>query len=57
LTSVTALEDKVPPSRLGDLVERLLGQFIEPRGRLMIGAYTTPTLFHETCSGSDGLWS
>jgi hypothetical protein len=38
-TYVTALEDQVPPSRLGDLVERLLSVFVEPRGRLIISAY------------------
>jgi hypothetical protein len=41
-TYVTALEDQVPPRRLGDLVKRLLGQFIEPHGRLIISAYTDP---------------
>ena len=35
---VTALEDQVPPSRLGDLVDRLLGAFVEPGGRLIISA-------------------
>ncbi|HJY45980.1 MAG TPA: hypothetical protein VJ301_15270 [Propionibacteriaceae bacterium] len=39
---VTALEDQVPPSRLGDLVDRLLGAFVEPGGRLIISAYTAP---------------
>jgi hypothetical protein len=39
---VTALEDQVPPSRLGDLVDRLLGGFVEPDGRLIISAYTNP---------------
>jgi len=38
-TYVTALEDLVPPSRLGDLVDRLLGEFVEPGGRLLISAY------------------
>jgi hypothetical protein len=38
-TYVTALEDQVPPNRLGDLVERLLDVFVEPGGRLIISAY------------------
>ena len=41
-TYVTALEDQVPPNRLGDLVDRLLGAFVEPGGRLIISAYTDP---------------
>jgi hypothetical protein len=38
-TYVTALEDQVPPNRLGDLVKRLLDVFVEPAGRLIISAY------------------
>jgi hypothetical protein len=38
-TYVTALEDQVPPNRLGDLVERLLDVFVERGGRLIISAY------------------
>jgi hypothetical protein len=41
-TYVTALEDQVPPNRLGDLVDRLLDRFVEPGGRLIISAYTDP---------------
>lgn len=41
-TYVTALEDQVPPNRLGDLVDRLLDAFVEPGGRLIIRAYTDP---------------
>jgi hypothetical protein len=39
---VTALEDQVPPNRLGDLIDRLLGAFVEPGGRLIISGYTDP---------------
>ena len=39
-TYVTALEDQVPPGRLGDLVDRLLDTFLELGGRLIISAYT-----------------
>ena len=38
-TYVTALEDQVPPNRLADLVDRLLANFVEPEGRLIISAY------------------
>ena len=38
-TYATVLEDQVPPSRLGDLVARLLAVFVEPGGRLIISAY------------------
>ncbi len=38
-TYVTALEDQAPPNRLADLVERLLGTFLEPGGRLIVSAY------------------
>jgi hypothetical protein len=38
-TFVTALQDHVPPSRLGDLVARLLAEFVEPGGRLILSAY------------------
>ena len=38
-TYVTALEDQVPPNRLGDLVGRLLDVFVERGGRLIISAY------------------
>ena len=41
-TYVTALEDQVPPTRLGGLVRRLLEEFVEPGGRLVISAYTDP---------------
>jgi hypothetical protein len=41
-TYVTAVEDQVPPNRLGDLVERLLSAFVEPGGRLIVSAYTNP---------------
>lgn len=41
-TYVTAIADQVPPSRLGDLVDRLLERFVERRGRLIISAYTNP---------------
>lgn len=37
---VTALDDQVPPDRLGDLVLRLLDRFVEPGGRLIISSYT-----------------
>ncbi len=37
---VTALDDAVPPDRLGELVERLLGLFVEPGGRLIVSSYT-----------------
>lgn len=39
-TYVTALDDCVPPDRLGDLVARLLGEFVEPGGRLIVSSYT-----------------
>ena len=38
-TYVTALEDQVPPHRMGDLVDRLLDLFVEPGGRLIVSAY------------------
>jgi hypothetical protein len=41
-TYVTAIEDQVPPDRLGDLVDRLLDMFVAPNGRLIISAYTKP---------------
>jgi hypothetical protein len=41
-TYVTALEDQVPPNRLGDFVDRLLGVLVEPAGRLIVSAYTDP---------------
>ena len=37
---VTALEDAVPPDRLGVLVERLLAEFVEPGGRVVVSSYT-----------------
>lgn len=37
---VTALDDAVPPDRLGDLVERLRSTFVEPGGRLILSSYT-----------------
>jgi hypothetical protein len=37
---VTALDDLVPPGRLADLVARLLGEFVEPGGRLIVSSYT-----------------
>ena len=37
---VTALDDLVPPGRLGELVARLLGEFVEPGGRLIVSSYT-----------------
>jgi hypothetical protein len=39
-TYVTALDDQVPAGRLGDLVARLLGEFVEPGGRLIVSSYT-----------------
>jgi SAM-dependent methyltransferase len=39
---VTATDDVVPPDRLGDLVERLLGRFVSPGGRLILSSYTSP---------------
>ena len=42
-TYVTAIEDQVPPGRLGDLVNRLLEVFVAPGGRLILSAYTNPT--------------
>jgi hypothetical protein len=55
-TYVTALEDQVPPSRLGDLVDRLLDTFVEPGGRLIISTYTNSDdvprdLFGELAAG------
>jgi hypothetical protein len=38
---VTALDDAVPPSRLGDLVQRLLDVAVAPGGRLIVSAYAT----------------
>lgn len=37
---VTALEDSVPPDRLGDLVHRLVSLFVAPGGRLIVSSYT-----------------
>jgi hypothetical protein len=37
---VTAITDAVPPDRLRELVERLLSEFVEPNGRLILSAYT-----------------
>jgi len=37
---VTALDDAVPPHRLGVLVERLLAEFVEPGGRVIVSSYT-----------------
>jgi hypothetical protein len=42
-TYVTALDDQVPPGRLGDLVARLLAEFVEPGGRLIVSSYTAAT--------------
>jgi hypothetical protein len=39
-TYVTAIEDQVPPHRLGDLVDRLLDMYVAANGRLIISAYT-----------------
>jgi len=39
---VTALDDAVPPDRLGVLVERLLADFLEPGGRVIVSSYTNP---------------
>jgi hypothetical protein len=39
-TYVTALDDQVPAGRLGDLVARLLAEFVEPGGRLIVSSYT-----------------
>ena len=36
---VTALEDAVPPDRLGELVDRLLAAYVAPGGRLILSAY------------------
>lgn len=41
-TYVTAIADQVPPSWLGDLVDRLLDRFVEPSGRVIISAYANP---------------
>lgn len=38
---VTALDDAVPPGRLGALVERLLGEVVAPGGRLVLSSYTS----------------
>jgi hypothetical protein len=37
---VTALDDLVPPDRLGDLVHRLLTHVVQPGGRLIVSSYT-----------------
>ncbi len=37
---VTALDDLVPRGWLADLVARLLGEFVEPGGRLIVSSYT-----------------
>jgi hypothetical protein len=39
-TYVTALDDQVPPGRLGDLVARLRSEFVEAGGRLIVSSYT-----------------
>ena len=39
-TYVTALDDQVPPGRLGDLVARLLAEVVAPGGRLIVSSYT-----------------
>jgi hypothetical protein len=39
-TYVTALDDQVPPGRLADLVARLLAEFVEAGGRLIVSSYT-----------------
>jgi hypothetical protein len=39
-TYVTALDDQVPPGRLGDLVAHLRAEFVEPGGRLIVSSYT-----------------
>ena len=35
------LDDAVPLDRLGDLVDRLLGEFVEPGGRVIISSYAS----------------
>ena len=52
---VTALDDAIPPSRLGDLVTRLLSDFVEPDGRVIVSSYTSPNdeprpLFENLCA-------
>jgi hypothetical protein len=37
-TYVTALDDQVPPGRLADLVARLLAEFVEAGGRLIVSS-------------------
>lgn len=37
---VTALDDAVPSGQLGELVARLLAEFVEPGGRLIMSSYT-----------------
>ncbi len=37
---VTALDDAVPPARLGDLVDRLLANVVDPGGRVIVSSYT-----------------
>lgn len=39
---VTVLDDVVPPDRLGDLVARLLNDFVAHGGRLIVSAYGAP---------------
>jgi hypothetical protein len=39
-TYVTALDDQVPPGRLADLVARLLAEFVEAGGRLIVSSYS-----------------
>jgi hypothetical protein len=39
-TYVTALDDQVPAGRLGDLIARLLAEFVAPGGRLIVSSYT-----------------
>jgi hypothetical protein len=38
---VTVLDDAVPSDRLGVLVARLLGDFVEPGGRVIVSSYTS----------------
>ncbi len=43
---VTVTDDVVPPDRLGELVDRLLGEFLAPEGRLIISSYTPTNARH-----------
>lgn len=52
---VTALDDAVPPARLGDLVDRVLDDLVAPGGRLIVSSYTNAdqaprTLFGDLAS-------